>query len=327
MSLSENKIGLEFKIMKALMSHYVRKFDLNFPHSKHKEIEDFAKEIKNLISLGYKFKNVTEAINSLKKNEDSNKVILLTFDDGLKDHLDAAKILKNLGIPKGTFYIPTQPYLNNEILHVHKAHLILSKEGEKSLDLLFEACNQLDISITDHNNYEIEKENYKNAYSRFDSNSKIKEFKRLINFYGSIGLRDTLLNEIIIKLGILKKAEDLYLSFDEIKEISEMGFEIGSHGVSHTLLSRLDKKKQKEELSSSKKFLEHLISKKINSFCYPYGGKKSYNQHTLRLLKEVNYHNAISVEQRNISEETIKNNLFEIPRYDCNQITELFLKR
>ena len=92
-----------------------------------------------------------------------------------------------------------------------KPDLILSKEGEKSLDLLFEACNQLDISITDHNNYEIEKENYKNAYSRFDSNSKIKEFKRLINYYGSIGVRDTLLNEIIIKLGILKKLR-IYIS-------------------------------------------------------------------------------------------------------------------
>ena len=182
------------------MYHYVRKFDSKFPYSKHKEIEDFVNEIKNLISLGYEFKNVTEAIESLKKEEDLNKVVLLTFDDGLKDHLDAARILKNLGIQKGTFYIPTQPYLNNEILHVHKAHLILSKEGEKSLDLLFEACNNLGISITDHENYKFEKENYKNAYSRIDTNSRIKEFKRLINFYGSIGARDLLLDEILRKI-------------------------------------------------------------------------------------------------------------------------------
>ena len=306
------------------MYHYVRKFDLKFPYSKHKEIKDFVNEVKNLISLGYEFKNVTEALKSLKKGENLNKVVLLTFDDGLKDHIDAAKILKNLGIQKGTFYIPTQPYLDNEILHVHNAHLILSKEGEKSLDLLFEACKHLDISIKNHSNYKIEKEIHKNSYSRNETSSKIKEFKRLINFYGSIGVRDALLNEIITKLGIFKKAEELYLSFDEIKEISEMGFEIGSHGVSHTLLSRLDKKNQKEELFRSKKFLENLISKDINSFCYPYGGKKSYNQDTLQLMKEVNYHNAISVEQRNINKETIKNNLFEIPRYDCNQINELF---
>ena len=309
--------------MKALMYHYIRKFDSKFPYSKHKEIKDFINEIKNLISLGYEFKNVTEAIESLKKEEDLNKVVLLTFDDGLKDHLDAAKILKNLGIQKGTFYIPIQPYLNDEILHVHNAHLILSKEGEKSLDLLFEACKHLDISITNHSNYEIEKEIHKNSYLRNETSSQIKEFKRLINYYGSIGVRDLLLNEIKRRIGIFKKAEDVYLSFDEIKEISEMGFEIGSHGVSHTLLSRLDKKNQKEELFRSKKFLENLISKDINSFCYPYGGKKSYNQDTLKLMKEVNYHNAISVEQRNINKETIKNNLFEIPRYDCNQIKEL----
>ena len=84
--------------------------------------------------------------------------------------------------------------------------------------------------------------------------------------------KDLLLNEIKRRISIFKKAEDVYLSIDEIKEISEMGFEIGSHGVSHTLLSRLDKKNQKEELSSSKKFLEHLISKEnlqVLIFFYP----------------------------------------------------------
>ena len=172
-----------------------------------------------------------------------------------------------------------------------------------------------------------EKENYKNAYSRIDTNSKIKEFKRLINFYGSIGARDLLLDEILIKIGINKKVKDLYLSFNEIKEMSEMGFEIGSHGVSHTLLSRLDKNCQKKELYNSKKLLEELLSKNINSFCYPYGGQKSYNKNTLELLKEVNYHNAISVEKKDINKKAIKNNLFEIPRYDCNQINDLFLKK
>ena len=310
--------------MKSLMYHYVRELDLNFPYSKHKEIKDFANEIKKLIQLGYEFKNVTEAIKALQRDEDTSRLILLTFDDGLKDHLDVAKILNDLGIQKGTFYIPTQPYLKDQVLHVHKAHLILSKIGENSLDLLFESCKNLGISITDHKNYMIEKENYKNAYSRLDTNTKIKEFKRLINFYGSIGVRDLLLDDILRKIGIKKKVKDLYLSVKEIQEISKMGFEIGSHGVSHTLLSRLDKNYQREELYNSKQLLEELTSKNINSFCYPYGGKKSYNKHTLKLLKEVSYHNAISVERKDISKEAIKNNLFEIPRYDCNQINDLF---
>lgn len=64
-------------------------------------------------------------------------------------------------------------------------------------------------------------------------NKKIKEFKRLINFYGSIGARDLLLDEIMKRVGINKNSKDIYLSLDEIKEISDMGFEIGSYVVSH----------------------------------------------------------------------------------------------
>ena len=312
--------------MKALMYHYVRKFDLNYPHSKHKEIDEFVNEIKQLINLGYKFKNITEAINSLQKDEDNKKVLLLTFDDGLKDHFNAAKILNELGIQKATFYIPTQPYFKNNILHVHKSHLILSKVGEKALGLLFEACNNQKISIFDHNKYNIEFLKYKNAYSRLDTNLKIKEFKRLINFYGAIGNREILLDEVLNQIGVKKEAKDIYLTEGEIREISEMGFEIGSHGVSHTLLSRLEKEEQKDELNNSKRFLEKVTSKKINSFCYPYGGKKSYNDLTLKLLEEINYHNAISVNKKDINKRAIEKNNFEIPRYDCNQIKSLFLR-
>ena len=79
-----------------------------------------------------------------------------------------------------------------------------------------------------------------------------------------------------------------------------MGFEIGSHGVSHTLLSRLSENEQRKELYDSKTFLESSIGKSIKSFCYPYGGKKSYNSITLKLLKELNYLNAISVDKLDI---------------------------
>ncbi len=126
--------------MKALMYHYVRKFDKKFPYSKFKDLETFSYEIRTLQKLGYIFMNVTEALKSLINKEDTSKVILLTFDDGLKDHLSAARILKKLGITKATFYISTKPYLTNSIWHVNKSHLILSKKGEKAFDFLLDAC-------------------------------------------------------------------------------------------------------------------------------------------------------------------------------------------
>ena len=311
--------------MKALMYHYVRKFDENNPYSKHKEIDDFYKEIKELIKIGYQFKNVTEAIRSMKNGENTDNILLLTFDDGLKDHIHVAHILKDLGINKATFYIPIDSYKSNRVLHVHKAHLVVSNQGEKALDLLADASNRLNLPIIDHSNYEIERENYKNAYARFKSDERIKEFKRLINFYGSMGARDQLLDEIIENIKVYKSSNEIYLSLDEIKNIADMGFEIGSHGISHTILSRLNHAAQKYELLESKLFLENLINNSIKSFCYPYGGKKSYNNITLKLLKEINYHNAISVEKRDIIRKEIIENPYEIPRYDCNQIKDLLL--
>ena len=41
------------------MYHYVRKFDLKFPYSKHKEIKDFVNEVKNLGLFDDSSKSIT----------------------------------------------------------------------------------------------------------------------------------------------------------------------------------------------------------------------------------------------------------------------------
>ena len=65
-------------------------------------------------------------------------------------------------------------------------------------------------------------------------------------------------------------------------------------------------------------FLEKIINKNIDTFCYPYGGKISYNDNTLKILKKLKYKLAYSVEYRDISFKDIQQKLYELPRYDCN---------
>ena len=93
---------------------------------------------------------------------------------------------------------------------------------------------------------------------------------------------------------------------------------IGSHTNSHTLLSRISYIDQFKELNESKIFLEKIINKNVETFCYPYGGKDSYNSNTLKILKKLKYKLAYSVEYRDISSNDIQNNPYELPRYDCN---------
>ncbi len=93
---------------------------------------------------------------------------------------------------------------------------------------------------------------------------------------------------------------------------------IGSHSESHTLLSRLSYKEQFKELNNSKIFLEKIINKSIDTFCYPFGRKISYNDNTLKILKKLKYKLAYSVEERDISFKDIQKKPYELPRYNCN---------
>ncbi len=298
------------------MYHYVREDSKIFPFSRHKNISEFIKEI-DFLKKDYHFYRTSDLLDI----KDLNKGYVLTFDDGLKDHLNVAEILKSKNIT-ASFYIPISPYLNESIMPVHKAHLICSKLGGKALDMLYDACNDLGFDYKSIISEE-EKSRFSKSYTHQNDDEAIKDFKRLINYYGKLGLREKLLNNIINKLDIPIDPKDFYLTVDEIKYISSLGFEIGSHSVSHTLLSRLKFEEQLYELKNSKMFLENTLKKKVHSFCYPYGGKSSYNNTTIEILKKVGYYNSISVESRDILIYDIKSNIYELPRYDCNEIKKL----
>ena len=139
-----------------------------------------------------------------------------------------------------------------------------------------------------------------------------------MNYYGNLELKHKILNYLLRKFEINVKSQDYYLNQKEIKYLSSLGMIIGSHSESHTLLSRLKYNKQFSEINNSKVFLEKIINKNIDIFCYPYGGKISYNFHTLRVLKKLKFKLAYSVEARDITSDDVKNRPYELPRYDCN---------
>jgi len=53
----------------------------------------------------------------------SDYVAIITFDDGLKEQLDALTILQKRGC-SGIFFMPTFPITEKKVLEVHKLHLI-----------------------------------------------------------------------------------------------------------------------------------------------------------------------------------------------------------
>lgn len=62
-----------------------------------------------------------------------------------------------------------------------------------------------------------------------------------------------------------------YLSWDQLKKLVFLGMEIGSHGLTHKLLTELDREALNHELTESKRVLEERLGISIQSIAAPGG--------------------------------------------------------
>ena len=294
--------------MKCVTYHYIRNKSKVFPYYNSITKKNFKQQLKSFDKYGL--------INNYDELFLESDKYLLTFDDGFKDHIYAAELLKKKNAV-GIFFIPTLPLINKEILDVHKTHLIAGKV--KGQTILNELQNYLTKNRIYNFSNEIDKKKYKIIYeNQIDSIYK-KEFKKIMNYYGDIKLKHKILDYLLKKFEINIKSKDYYLNKKEIRYLSSLGMVIGSHTESHTLLSRLSYKKQFLEIKNSKVFLENVVKKKVDTFCYPYGSKLSYNKDTITILKKLNFKLAYNTEHRDIDFKDLQKKYLQLPRYDCNQ--------
>lgn len=71
------------------------------------------------------------------------------------------------------------------------------------------------------------------------------------------------------------KTRRRHMSVDELKTLQQHGWEIGSHGVSHQSLLRLNDEEIHYQLSKSKEILESIFGT-ISTYAYPYGDFSPY---------------------------------------------------
>jgi peptidoglycan/xylan/chitin deacetylase (PgdA/CDA1 family) len=99
------------------------------------------------------------------------------------------------------------------------------------------------------------------------------------------------------------------LSGSEIRNLAGEGFEIGSHSLSHSNLTRLAMNQVRNEIERSKGELENLIGKEVRTFCYPRG---DYNHEIAELGKDAGYQAAVSLRPGNRNSITAIYTLYRI---------------
>lgn len=298
-----------------VMFHYVRNIKKSkYPNLKGLEFADFKRQIFffkkkfNLLSNS----QFIEILNSRKIPK--KKSILLTFDDGYRDHFEYVfPFLKKQNL-SAVFYPPIMCIKNKFVLDVNKIHFILEKElnRDKILNLIFYYVKK--ILNKDQQQMKIDKIN---LLCRYDDKKTVL-IKRLLQYHLPLPCRRKIVDKIfqqIVNFSEIEFSKILYMDKNNLQELYKNNFSIGSHGYNHYWWEKINKHEQENEIRRSISYFKKLkIFDKNFSVCYPYG---SYNLQTLNLLRKYKIKFALTTKVGSVSKMNIKN-IYELPRIDTN---------
>ena len=191
-------------------------------------------------------------------------VAVITVDDGYADFYEYAfPVLRKVGVP-ASLYVTTG-FVDRELwLWPDQLEYVLKNSEERSLkcqisghhfDLLLQSAAER-----------------KQAWSKFVPvllSMPNDEMRAAIEML-SARLRVSLTSE--------QPAEYAAANWEQLKELSDAGIEIGPHTRTHPSLTRIPEAQLHEEIAGSKQRVEQMLGISCRTFCYPNGTPDDVNE-------------------------------------------------
>lgn len=229
------------------------------------------------------------------------KCAVVTFDDGwIDNYRNAYPILKKYSVP-ATIFICTNFVDTNEKLWFHEIlHSIkwqqLSAAQLSQVLAKYQSKNSSQLDATIKLSEDSPKDVLIDDFFHLAKALDAQQVEKLASDLGRISG----------KIDAEWVQRRFSLTWEEITEMAQSVIEIGSHGVSHRLLTSVSQADVAHELVESKLQIEKRLGKKVRTFAYPNG---SYDENIKRMAAEAGYEGAFSV-----SEGTVTSDLFAVPR-------------
>ena len=251
----------------------------------------------------------------LERRPFTKPAALLTFDDGFVDHFEVVlPRLQARGV-SGVFFLAGAPLDDPpRVLNVHKTHFLIETLGAaRFAEALQRALRQEPVMVGTG----LSKSS---RVYRYDEVPKQMELKRLLNYELPHETVDRLLSDLFAAyLGNESKfARELYLSWDQIREMAASSMTFGFHTEQHRVLSRLPAAAQRQEIQCGVDRIRALTGQVMVPFCYPYGHAQTYTAETVRTVRESGYTTAFTTTRR--TADTVVDEPLELPRYDTRDL-------
>lgn len=223
-----------------------------------------------LVRSRFRVITIEETLRVLAAGRPTEPLALITFDDGYRDNFATAfPILRELGVP-ATFFLPTDFIGTSKVQWWDEIAWLVRHTGVDEIAVSFTPkpirVQRDEIGMTIRR--------VLTAFKRAPSSGeqKLAELRT--------ALRATMPASVI---------EQLFMSWDEAREMRAGGMDIGSHSHSHRILAHLTLQEQESELRSSKAILERELGETVPSIAYPVGAHDSFTRDTERLAGEAGY--------------------------------------
>jgi len=246
------------------------------------------------------------------------RALLLTFDDGLRDHMSAAATLESLGM-RGVFFVCSRPAAEGRALPVHKIHWLRAHTPPGDFIDQFSALLPTEwknlLAAPPSDIQQAAAETY-----QFDAPAH-QVLKYLINFVLPYECVDDVSCSMLSTHGLDEASfcAFTYLSPEEICQLSKRGHLIGCHGHLHQAFSRFPPPSLLLDVEKNKAFIYEAVGLMPDTIAYPYGSEWSLPNDTRRFANDAGIRAAFTYRRGWNTQNTPHHCL---KRIDCNEIHE-----
>jgi peptidoglycan/xylan/chitin deacetylase (PgdA/CDA1 family) len=272
---------------------------------------EFINDLDNL-GKNYEFISQSELSNRIvNKDFDNKKYVLITFDDGLKEQMDAVEIMEKKGIP-GVFYVTTDSIEKGIVVDVHKLHYIRSILNDEDIFNVLDKEYSISSFVFD--------EKALSRQYRYD-NSLAQRVKYYINFIMSKREKKYFIDKLFKQ--IIENESDfslkLYMEKADLIKLDKLGM-LGVHSASHTPLATLSNEEINEDIKRNIDFFSSLGIKKNTSISYPYGSKSAVNEKVADISSSFGFTFGLTMYRGINRESDFFNNPMLLKRISCSDL-------
>jgi peptidoglycan/xylan/chitin deacetylase (PgdA/CDA1 family) len=303
-----------------VMYHFVRDLAASrYPDIKGLTVDEFVGQV-GFMRRHFTPVGMRDVLDALREPSASlpPRAILLTFDDGYRDHCDIVLPVLLANGMSGCFFPPAKAVLEHEVLDVNKIHFILASEPDKQriLGSVFRMVDQARGEFDLRSRLEYERDLAHPG--RFDP-AEVILIKRLLQRDLPEPLRNRITDELFREYVSDDEAafsRRLYMSVDDLRALRSAGMWIGSHAHDHYWLDSLDLAAQEREVDLSLEFLRRIgCDMQEWVIAYPYG---AYSASLLRILRQRRCRAGFTTEVRKADLD--RDDPLTLPRVDTNDL-------